>query len=436
MTDTSDTTDSTDRTVDSTGADTDESTRSGWPTRRDYVQLSGALAAAGLLAGCAGNGDGDAGATATVTEDAAAATPTANATESTTEAAAADGSYSVSMSPVGEVTFESPPETVFTRLTHHADMAFALGRGDGVTAMHAPDYYDSLWNQFVERLPGVSLDWSGLYSSWDPDKEVVYELDSDVHLADPAWMTQLESWDREDIDEIAENVGPWFGNSLSDRHQEPTGQWADGYEYYGLWEQFELVAEAFRERARYEELAAVRDDLLATIEVGLPPESERPRTVLFSSADLETIYAYTLDNPGFLTAHTRPLAPRDAFDGSVSSGDIVDYEQLLEADPEVILYLGGMLPTTDMAEVRSTLESHPVGGEITAIANGRVHPQGARYQGPILNLFQLEMSAKQLYPDAFGEWPTYENGPYPEIPEEERLFDRERVAAAIRGEVE
>jgi len=34
-----------------------------------------------------------------------------------------------SISPMGEVIFESPPETVFTRLTHHADMAFALGRG-------------------------------------------------------------------------------------------------------------------------------------------------------------------------------------------------------------------------------------------------------------------------------------------------------------------
>ncbi|MFC7068268.1 ABC transporter substrate-binding protein [Halobaculum lipolyticum] len=412
--------------------ESDEPRRKG-PTRREYVQLGGALAAAGLVAGCAGSADGDGSATATPTD---AATPTADATAEPTATPADDGPYSVSMSPVGEVTFESPPETVFTRLTHHADMAFALGRGDDVTAMHAPDYYDALWNQFVERLPGVSLDWTGLYSSWDPDKEVVYELDSDVHLADPAWVTQLDSWDRDDVGEIAENVGPWFGNSLSDRHTEATGEWADGYEYYTLWEQFELVAEAFRERPRYEELAAVRDELLATIEAGLPPEDERPRAVMFSSADLETIYAYTLDNPGFLTAHTRPLAPRDAFDGSVSSGDTVDYETLLEADPDVILYLGGMLPTTDMAEVRSTLESHPVGGEITAVANGRVHPQGARYQGPILNLFQLEMCAKQLYPDAFGAWPTYENGPYPEIPAEEQLFDRQRVAAAIRGEVE
>ena len=34
-----------------------------------------------------------------------------------------------------------------------------------------------------------------------------------------------------------------------------------------------------------------------------------------------------------------------------------------------------------------------------------------------MNLFQLEMTAKQLYPDRFGEWPGYSSGdPYPENP--------------------
>jgi hypothetical protein len=53
-----------------------------------------------------------------------------------------------------------------------------------------------------------------------------------------------------------------------------------------------------------------------------------------------------------------------------------------------------------------------------------------------MNLFQLEMTAKQLYPERFGEWPDYEHGdPYPEIPAEERLFDRQRVADIVTGEV-
>ncbi|OYR77351.1 ABC transporter substrate-binding protein [Halorubrum ezzemoulense] len=382
-------------------------------TRRAFAKYGGTVALGGLLAGCAGGG----------------------AESDPSGSDGGDESYAASISPTGEVTFESPPETVFTRLTHHAGMAFALGRSDGLTAMHAPDYYDGLWNQFVERLPGVSLDWSGLYSSWQPDKEKLYELDSDVHLADPAWITRQDAWSREDVDEIAERVSPWFGNSLSDRHQEPTGEWADGYQYYGLWEQFEIVAEAFRERERYEALAAVREELLATIDDGLPPESERPTAIMVAAADIEQIYAYTLSNPGFLTSHTRPLGPRDAFGGGVESGTVVDFETILEADPDVILYLGGFEPGTDMAGRRAAFEEDPVGSEVTAVKNDRIHPQGARYQGPILNLFQLEMTAKQLYPDAFGAWPRYEEGPYPEIPEDERLFDRQRVADAINGEL-
>ena len=408
-------------------ADRPEATRR-TATRRDAIRFCG-VAGVGALAGCAGSEP---------TDDSGSTDGSGSEGGSATDGESggtADESYTASISPMGEVTFESPPETVFTRLTHHADMAFALGRGDDVTAMHAPDYYDGLWNQFVERLPGVSLDWSGLYSSWQPDKEKLYELNSDVHLADPAWITRQEGWSREDVDEIAENVSPWFGNSLSDRRQEPADEWADGYQYYGLWEQFELVADAFRERARYEALAEVREGLLSTIEDGLPPAEERPTAIMIAAADIESIYAYTLSNPGFLTSHTRPLGPRDAFEGRVESGTVVDFETMLEADPDVILYLGGMEPGTDMAGRRAAFEDDPVGSEITAIRNDRMHPQGARYQGPVLNLFQLEMTAKQLYPDEFGAWPRYEEGPYPEIPEGERLFDRQRVADAINGDL-
>jgi len=423
---------------------TDDDATDETPTRRTYLTYAGAVVGGGLLAGCTDGAGGSEPAGESTPTDESTPTETATMTETATstdaegtetQTATDAGTYSVSMSPMGSVEFESPPETVFTRLTHHADMAFALGRGDAITAMHAPDYYDGLWNQFVERLPGVTLDWTGLYSSWRPSKEKLYELDSDVHLADPAWITKQDAWDESDIDEIASGISPWFGNSLSDRHAEPAPAYADGYEYYTLWEQFELVADAFQEQARYRELAAVHDELLSTIEDGLPPESERPSAVMIAAADIEEIYAYTLSNPGFLTSHTRPFGAKDAFEGEVETNSVVDFETLLEADPDVILHLGGFEPGTDLPKRRETFESDPVAAEITAVKEDRVYPQGARYQGPILNLFQLEMTAKQLYPDAFGEWPTYESGPYPEIPAEEQLFDRQRVADAINGDL-
>jgi ABC-type Fe3+-hydroxamate transport system substrate-binding protein len=125
----------------------------------------------------------------------------------------------------------------------------------------------------------------------------------------------------------------------------------------------------------------------------------------------------------------------DAFDGELETNTVVDFETLLEADPDVIFFLGGFEPGTSLPKRTEAFRSDPVASEITAVQNGRMYPQGARYQGPIMHLFQLEMTAKQLYPEQFGEWPTYEVGPYPEIPADEQLFDREEVATAIRGEV-
>ncbi|MDF9744388.1 ABC transporter substrate-binding protein [Natrinema salsiterrestre] len=382
------------------------------PTRREYVKYGGAVVGGGLLAGCAGQSD-------------SRSTP-----ESTN-----DETETVTMSPVGTVEFDEVPERIFTRLSHHAGMAFALGRGDDVTALNGPAYYDATWSQFTERLPGVSVDWSDVYASWEPSKEQLYELDSDVHLADPAWVVQLDQWDTDDIEEVNENVAPWFGNSLSDRHQKPTGEWSGEYEYYSLWEQFEKVAQVFREEERYDALASIHADIIATIESSLPPEDERPSVAMITAGDVEKqMWAYTVDNPGFLTAHTRPLRPRNPFGSSFESGSTIDFEALLEADPDVILFLGGMQPDVSMTDLRSTLESHGVASEITAVRDDRVFPQGARYQGPILNLFQLEMSAKQFYPEQFGGWPTSDGGPYPEIAADEQLFDRQRVADIINGD--
>jgi len=409
-------------------------------TRRRYLTLTGAIATGGLLAGCSENAGSNATEAATDTatdtpESTATATETTEADdETTTDQSTTDGSYTVEMAPMGEVTFESVPESIFTRLTHEAGMAFALGRGDDVNAMHAPDYYDSLWNQFTPRLPGVELDWTGLYSSWNPSKEKLYELDSDVHLADPAGIDALDGWDRSDVEEIATGVSPWFGNYYSYANAEVPGEWEQEYEYYDLWELFRRTAQVFQEGERYEALKAVYDDIVTQVQSDLPSETERTTATMALLSDLDDIWMYKVNATGYAAAHTRPCQAIEAFGDDVDSGANVDMEALLEADPDVLFALGGMHPGTDMAGIRQSLEDHSVGSALSAVQNDRVHAQGARFQGPIVNLFQIEMTAKQLYPDRFGEWPTYVEGPYPEIPAEEQLFDRQRVADIINGD--
>jgi ABC-type Fe3+-hydroxamate transport system substrate-binding protein len=400
------------------------------PTRRTLL-ASTTAAVGGLLAGCT---DGDPGTATTEATTAAATTSDGSTTERD------DGPYSVSMSPMGEVTFDQPPEDVFTVFSTYADMAVALGHGDAVNALYVPEMSGTTMNHYYDRLDGVTFDWDGLV---DPlanglPKETLYELDSDVHLADPVWAGTQQNWDDGDVDEIASTVGPWFGNFYSGTNDGVPDPAAADYEFYGLWELFEKVAGVLRERERYEALAAVHDDLVSTIQAGLPPESERPTAVRATlAADGERFYTYHLNESGYWLADTRPLGATDAFADQDwgSLWGTVDYETMAEADPDVFLHLWGITPNYSMSDTKRALRDHPVGSELSAVENDRVYPAGMRYQGPVMNCFQLEMGAKQLYPEQFGEWPAYEDGQaYPEIPEDERLFDRERVANVVRGE--
>ena len=404
------------------------------PTRRDYMKYGGAVIGGGLLAGCAGQSD---------SRSAPSERGTGDGSTSMAEPTTADDGYSVTMSPMGTVEFESVPQSVFTILGHHVDMLVALGRGDAINAMHAPEYHQSLYQKFLHRLERVSIDWDGLYSSWPPSKEKLYELDSDVHIADPAKVATAEGWDDSSLEEIRSNVSPWFGNTLSGTHQKPPSGWADAYEYHTLWEIFGKIAAVFRERERYEAFVSVRDSMMQTISAGLPSERERPSAalVLFSTSD-EKIWGYKMNHPGYYAAHTRPLGATDALADAVGDGYgddgrniTLDSELLLDADPDVLLVLGPMTEYHNLDDIRSQLADDEVLRKMTAVQEGRIYAQGARRQGPILNLFQTEMTAKQLYPDQFGEWPGYADGePYPKIPAEEQLFDRQRVADIITGE--
>lgn len=103
------------------------------PTRRYYVKYGGAVVSGGLLAGCAGDSD---------RESPSKTTETATETETTTE----DASYSVTMSPVGEVTFDAVPETAYVYSPHYADMAVAFGHGDAIASLGSPDAYVTSMN--------------------------------------------------------------------------------------------------------------------------------------------------------------------------------------------------------------------------------------------------------------------------------------------------
>ncbi|WP_440772809.1 ABC transporter substrate-binding protein [Natronorubrum sp. DTA28] len=387
----------------------------GESTRRAFVTYGSTAIGGGLLAGCS---------------------DIVNQNESESTAEADDGSYTATLAPVGTVTLEEPPTNVFTHFPWFPDMTTALGHGESVNYLWWDGTAAAL-EYFTAGMDDVEIAWADEPGEYGFTKEQLYELDSDLHLVDPAWVTTQDNWTRADVDEIATNVGPWFGNYYSSNHATPPEEWADGYEYNTLWELFDGVASLYGERSRYEALASVRGDLLETIENGLPPESERPTVAYLSlETDLSAIHVLPLNAPGYWNTHTRPLGTVDAFGDQEFDGPFkqVDAEALLEADPDAILALWTVTETVDFEQLVRNLRDDPVASELTAVKNDRVYAQGTRWQGPLMNLCQLEMTAKQLYPEQFGAWPGYEDGDvYPAFGPDEQLFDHQRVADIING---
>ncbi len=391
-----------------------ETAGSDGPTRRDTLKYSGAVIGGGLLAGCAG-GDEEADAEPTDTTPTETGTPTE------------DRSYSVEMAPVGEVTFESVPERWAPYSGDYADMAVALGQGDGITGIGGADRF---YTYVYDELPGVSFDREPVESNPEVrTKEQFYALDNDVHLYDPQMLINWFDWDQSDVDEIAENVGPFLGNLVFRRED----AWHD-YRYYTLYGAFEKVATLFQERERYEAFADLHDEFVADIQARMPPAGERPNVLLtFEGTDEpETFSPYRLNDRGTSKKQWRDLGVADALAGtgieglSTTNRGELDYETLLEVDPDVLLVRGHERKTAQEFRdvVLAYMEDHPVGSELTAVKNGQVYRGGYLYQGPIHNLFLTERAAKQLYPDVFGE-----------VTGDDELFDRQRVADIVNGDI-
>ena len=395
------------------------------PSRRTVLRTGAGALATSLVAGCLGGGSGGGGAdTATRTR-----TPTETGTEAGTEtqtrtetssSSEGSGSYTVEMAPVGEVTFESVPKTWVANNGSWADMGIALGQdppeGVWLTSRYHTRYYDS--------IPGVSVDksdMSSLSQSGSVSKELFYDLGGEVHVIDPNFlMNRFDNWERSDIDGIAGNVGPFFGNTIFSTDY----GWHSDYRYYSLMEAFEKLAEVFQERERYEAFESVHADFRANLAPVVPGRGERPSVaVAWGSGDQpEQFYPYTIGS-GTSFKHLRDLKVNDAFaDSDVkdfhSSRGAIDYETLLEVDPEVLLVRGQESKTAEQFQrtVVGFMEDHEVASSLAAVENGEVYRAGGLYQGPITNLVLTERLATDLYGT------------------EEDLFDRQRVADIVSGD--
>lgn len=393
------------------------------PTRRRFIETGASIGLTGALAGCTGTGTND---------ESEAYGDTATTEES--------ASYTVDIEPAGEVRFDSVPETWAAAGGAWVDMGVALGVADGVVSLGsypAPQlFYDEL-DAAIDRDADEGYWRDGGY-----DKETFYELDADVHFLDPiAIQFWDDNWDESDIEEISQSVGPICGNNCRRRRD---FREEHDYPLYSLYEAFGKFAEVFQRTDRYEALAELHEEVLDEVRSRLPPESDRPEIGLINSgSDPSENLFYPMDvtADGYELKTYRDLGVVSAFEDTDGGGSEADYEYLLEVDPDILVVHWGIGNTTEDgrefdAEAFAEMWLEPmrddeVGRQLTAVQEGNVLPGAWGEQGPIVNLFQTELTARQLYPDEFG---AFDPESFPEVPEDEQLFDRDRLAAIVRGE--
>jgi iron complex transport system substrate-binding protein len=388
-------------------------------SRRDYIKYGGAVVGGGLLAGCTG----DSG----QTTDTPTSTDTSTAASTKPET---DESYTVTVEPLGEFTFEQVPERYAVNDLVAADIAHALGKSEMIAGPGDMNRWPTF---FYDQLPGVSMntdDALELFSESGYDQEVFYEADPDVNLIDPGMARNYMQFDEADVDELAANTGPF----VTPFNVYIFADWQSNHPTT-IYEVFEQMSRVFREEDKYEAFAALHDEVISDVQSRLPPEDERPTVAIINAASSPgngEFYPSTIDTPGTAMKPYRDLKLNDALADVETTDGTFDYETMLEIDPEVIAVAWQIaVPDEQFTENFVTpFEDDSLGQQLQAVQNDRVIKGQHFAQGPVINLFQTEYVAKQYYPDVFGEWP--DDGV---VPEDEQLFDRQRVADIINGEI-
>jgi iron complex transport system substrate-binding protein len=329
------------------------------------------------------------------------------------------------------------PET-FVADSIYGALAIDLGLSEGLLA--SP--YDNIEAAYHNVLPGVSVDLGHMEvlhdGEYNFDKEVFYEFNPDVSLIDPNMMMNWWGFSPEDIEELSENAAPHVCSYLL----RPEPAWNEGYPFYTLSEALEKVGRMFKEEERAQALREVRSELTSTISTETPDE---PLTIGYMNANPaeETFNVWKPALPGVQGEVLRNIGVEDAFAGAYPEGKNVydtDYEGILEVDPEIIVIksapaTGEHLGYDSFQAYVEDIGSHPVGRELTAVKEENVIAGGPIGHGMVGSLFIHEFVAKQLYPETFGELQFTTIEALADIPMGEQLFDRQRVADIVNGDI-
>ena len=362
-----------------------------------------------------------------------------------------NASYYAELSPCGRVYFRETPNAIITIDDNYNDMLIAMNEEKNIKASGFRSNMYTGFYKSIGIIPSIDkqkIRWLGGNGSFLSDAEGLFYLkaesgeDSQMILhVDPYQIMGKGVWNERLIESVKTQVGPFFANRYSRDGIPPV----ENYEIYSLYELSKRVADAYKRRGVIEKLEEITNRMTEEIQVKLPPENKRPKVALVTLSNGKWTL-YSLDSTGFGQAQYKAVGAVDAFKGlnftryngknpgqTDRSSLSLDLEGLLSVNPDVIILNFGVygienedhFTAVAMKELLK-LKDDPIGKNINAIKNGRIYPGGTPLQGPLNHIFQIEMAAKQIYPEIFGKWK--EDADYPV---NEQLFDRNELKKVL-----
>lgn len=345
--------------------------------------------------------------------------------------------YNIEFSPCGKIELLKIPQRILTSHQTYNDILVAFNMNENIVAVSSKDkfYYDFYTNlNITNKLNDNIIQYSLGRNHYD--KELFYSINADIHHIDPITLAMTKGWSRLDVEEICKNIGPFFGNDYSINGKKPS--YLIDYKLYTLNEINLKFGEVYKKQDVTQRINDFTENLIKNIQNKI--QNINSKTIAIIYLTKKGIVPFDSTSCGYGFTQYKVLKCKDAFkekgiktysyEGNF--GTIIDKETLLIANPDVIIINEGIYvdPKYKFFSKRTqlllnqieTLKRDHLLKDIPAFKNNKIILGGIYDQGPISRIYQLEMFAKQIYPEIFGQFNI--NHKYSA---DEQLFSREEL---------
>lgn len=353
--------------------------------------------------------------------------------------------YFVKMSPVGNVKFKKVPTKILTAQETYNDILVSFNKENGISAVGSMDKFFDDFYKDLNIIPKIDKNniiqisvGRNMY-----DKELFYSLNADIHHIDPVALSLTKGWKPSDINEISNNIGPFFANRYSIENKKPLH--LKDYKFYTLEEITLKFGEVYKKEDTAKKLNKFTKNLIKKIQNKLPKNNKKTIAIVYLCR--KGIVPFDSESDGYGLSQYKILNCKDAFKSKGiktysyegNFGTMLDKETLLLANPDIIIINEGVYindkyrffskRTKLLINEFEKFKKDPLLKDIPAFKNNKIILGGIYDQGPIIRIYQLEMLAKQLYPEIFGIFRN--NHSYLE---NEQLFSRDELRKIIKDE--